>query len=585
MRPRETQNGFAIVTVMVLLATLTSVLAAYALLTRVERETTRSSMNGTRAFYAAESGLNLRAEDIRQIFIGYNRPAGTSPVIPSGVIPCTGTGTAGAGDFACATLALEDHDVMSYVTESAGNPQAVVIPPGELYQNLNAQEYSYQVHAVAKSSLDTWAGAILELHFRSRLVPLFQFAAFYNKDLEILPGPAMTLAGPVHSNGDLYMGANATLTIDGQITTAGRLFHGRKNTDSCQSGGVSVFNPVSATAIPGCGPGRLALSDADTLPFNGMIHMDVDELTVPPAESLDPIGGNPHWDLADLRIMLDADTGTIQVRDSSHTDLGLGLCGSSVHTSDFLNRRENSTIEMLEVDVQALLDCVYANPTLMGGRTLDDTTEGGLVWYLGVEGALPIGTRNNYGVRVFNGGTLDSSDSAAPDIQGLTIVTNNAIYVEGNYNASDWKPAAFLADSLNILSEAWTDSWNSPSTSLNTRAAATTTINAAFLSGTDVTGDVEGTGGQDAGDYNGGLENYPRFHENWSGRTLNYLGSFVSLDAPRHVAGAWSTSGVYKPPGRNWGYDTRFNDAAQLPPLSPRFVYLSQELFVREYEL
>ena len=39
------------------------------------------------------------------------------------------------------------------------------------------------------------------------------------------------------------------------------------------------------------------------------------------------------------------------------------------------------------------------------------------------------------------------------------------------------------------------------------------------------------------------------------------------------------------PGNRNWGYDTRFNDAAQLPPLSPRFVYLSQTLFVREYEL
>ena len=68
-------------------------------------------------------------------------------------------------------------------------------------------------------------------------------------------------------------------------------------------------------------------------------------------------------------------------------------------------------------------------------------------------------------------------------------------------------------------------------------------------------------------------------------RTLSYLGSFVSLGVPRHVIGAWSTSGVYKPPARDWGYDTRFNDAADLPPLSPRFVYLKQDLFVRDYDL
>ena len=31
--------------------------------------------------------------------------------------------------------------------------------------------------------------------------------------------------------------------------------------------------------------------------------------------------------------------------------------------------------------------------------------------------------------------------------------------------------------------------------------------------------------------------------------------------------------------------DTDFNDAANLPPLSPRFVYLRQTLFQREFEL
>jgi hypothetical protein len=87
------------------------------------------------------------------------------------------------------------------------------------------------------------------------------------------------------------------------------------------------------------------------------------------------------------------------------------------------------------------------------------------------------------------------------------------------------------------------------------------------------------------GAYNGGLENYPRFHENWSGRTFTYRGSFVSLGTPRHVDGAWVYGNPqYTAPNRDWDYDTDFNNAANLPPLTPRFVYLRQELFVRRYE-
>jgi len=80
------------------------------------------------------------------------------------------------------------------------------------------------------------------------------------------------------------------------------------------------------------------------------------------------------------------------------------------------------------------------------------------------------------------------------------------------------------------------------------------------------------------------LENYPRFHEDWSGKTMVYRGSFVSLNKPRHVTGAWATQS-YSPPARDWNYDTSFNNAANLPPITPRFVYLRQQLFLRDYEI
>src|SRR6185295_5636122 len=91
---------------------------------------------------------------------------------------------------------LGNQESMTYIGEDPTNPVIITIPPGERYQNLNAQEYRYTGFSQAKNLFDRTT-AKLELRFKSRLVPLFQFAAFYNKDLEILPGPTMTLNGTV----------------------------------------------------------------------------------------------------------------------------------------------------------------------------------------------------------------------------------------------------------------------------------------------------------------------------------------------------------------------------------------------------
>jgi hypothetical protein len=586
------RKGFALVTSLILLAVLMALLTAYFTLSQIESSTTRSTANQTAGFYAAEAGLNLRAEELRTRFLGYNRPSGTSP---SATNPCTGSNQ-GSGDFACKTYTVGGRQVLTYVVEQAGNPQTIRIPPGETYQNLNAQEYRYSVLSRAIGPQNR-PEAILEMVFKSRLVPLFQFAAFYNKDLEILPGPSMTLSGPVHSNGDLYLDAGTSLDIMGQVTTAGDLYRGRKNDSSCSGRPVRVADPSTQRELPACS-GRTRISQSQLGPWNGMVLTHVDPVVVPPPEALDPPrGGAPggqYWNLADLRVVLNLNTSpaALEVRRPDGaldfaTTTTLRSCpgvigGRAVgQSSSFYNNREKKTITMLEVDMQGLLSCINANPSTFG-FALDNTTEGGLVFHFTVEGSQSTNI-NAYGVRVRNGAELGVS--GAPQVRGITVVTDQAIYVQGDYNRTNWRPAAFLADSLNILSNNWSDA--NSTRSLSNRVASETTVNAAFLSGTDTTGGAEGTAGQ-GGAYNGGLENYPRFHERWTGQRLNYRGSLVSLGRPRYVNGSWCGTGsgcnIYDPPGRNWAYEDQFNDAANLPPLSPRFVYLRQERFIRQFE-
>lgn len=578
------ERGFALITMLILLALLMAMLLTHFALTWVEISTTRSSMRSFVGFYAAEAGLNLRAEAVRQTFVGFAQPAGTSP---DETDPCVGTNL-GSDDFACVSYPVQDRNVMTYVRETTGSGLPILIPRGETYGNLQGRENHYAVYSTA-SNANGSPEAVLEVHFMSRDVPLFQFAAFYDKDLEILPDTAMTIEGPIHSNGDLYLGATSSLDIGYPVTVAGSLYRGRKDSDTCLAGPVRVADPDDLTELPICSSGREHIVQSDLTAWNMMVNVDVTPLTVPPATTLDPVAGATYWDRADLRVVLDLNAApAIEVRNADgSTDAAatavLGACAAASHTATMYNQREALTIQMLDIDLQPLIDCAHVSVLMGGGKDLDDDTDGGLVWYFGVDGpdsAVP----NGYGVRIANGAELVSTVPGAPAIEGLTIATDQALYVKGDFNFVNKKPAAFLADSLNVLSNGWNDA--NSTLALASRPALATAIYAAILAGTDTTGGAEGDAGQDAGGYNGGLENFIRLHENWAGTTLSFRGSFVSLFAPRHVDGAWVPGApYYTAPIRDWVYDDDFDEAAFLPPLSPAFVYLKQELFVRRFEL
>ena len=150
---------------------------------------------------------------------------------------------------------------------------------------------------------------------------------------------------------------------------------------------------------------------------------------------------------------------------------------------------------------------------------------------------------------------------------GLTVATGRPLYVLGDFNApilgstntATSRPASLVADAITILSDNWKDA---NSTSLvDLRIAASTTVNAAFL-----TGVVETT----AGRYSGGMENFPRFLEAWGlGNVFTYNGSMVKMFPSLYATNAWGKANIYVPPKRNWAYDASFDDPTRLPPKTP----------------
>jgi len=630
--PIVNEKGIALMASLAMLALLATLFAAYFLVTQTETRMSKGSKDSQSGFNAAEAGLNLRAEDVRALFRDWARPTGTSPTSTN---PCDGSNL-GSGDFACKSYDFTTgHHAISYVREEPGNPYSTILPPGEPFQGLTAQEYRYTVRSIGRNNVNN-NEAILDLAFFSRLVPLFQFAIFFQEDLEIFNGATMTVDGRVHTNGDLYLAPQdgGITNLTGQVSVANKLYRGLKSQSSCSGygGTAKVSDTPDKTApnyinLPACSGSRSNITDVSA--WKGNLTTKVGVVKVPDVSVIDSFSSNDYWQLADLRLVLrlNAD-GTVNTANSptgvevvgtdgvnisaatnalhdtacsglitqGATSYSVGQRGPDTSSQLRLYREyqsdptTNNFQRTLEVDMRALLNCIDRFPTIMSGRALDDNTQNGLVFFFAIDGPLSQASQNNYSVRIRNGASLQSSNVGAHIVKGLTVVSDQGLVIWGNYNSTGWVPAALMSDTLWLLSNAWTDA-ESLIADTYTRAGNATSVYAALLTGIKRTGNANGSAGQDQGadSSGGGSINSFRFNE-WfrvgssSIPDFTYVGSIVSLGPPRRSNSTWGPFTYYSAPNRAWSYETRFNDPAQLPPMSPTFVSLKQELFMRDYD-
>jgi len=180
---------------------------------------------------------------------------------------------------------------------------------------------------------------------------------------------------------------------------------------------------------------------------------------------------------------------------------------------------------------------------------------------------------------------------------GFTVASENPVYIQGSYNsnagenfwphgvvtgvadASGHSAASVIADAVTILSDNWTD-LNSmigdvTQGSGGNRQAVTTYYRVAVAAGKNMAFPFPSW--ENSTDYgfgtDGGIHNFLRFLEDWSGQTLNYGGSLVSLYYATYNTGLFKCCkySVYTPPTRNYIFDTDFTSPAGLPPGTPMF--------------
>ncbi|MEM7515805.1 MAG: hypothetical protein AAF368_02625, partial [Planctomycetota bacterium] len=375
----------------------------------------------------------------------------------------------------------------------------------------------YEVEARVRTAR---ASAVARRLINAEATPIFQFAVFYSDDLEVNPGPNMTLSGRVHANGNAYLGCGNTLSIDtNYLRTVGTIHRHRKDNPSKSSGTVLVrryvedpydlseprefeklysksqLSSLGVTSEGGYdstftegydangngslldaidwlpwGPGSLDLY-AEPESYTGTpgstVHTaahGVTEAVTPRIGSiaafeeqaegngeyaydeiskeyvLAPEGLGTHsrgyfHEEADLKVLL-KENGTLEARNADGDDLTLAVA-SAIQVETLFDARladgAPDRIPVIEVDIAKLTATGHFpnNGLLFAGPEVPKE---------GFEGA---------GVLLKNGAELP---------RGFTVVTQQSLYVQGDYNTVDKKGASVIADAVNLLSNAWDNS-------------------------------------------------------------------------------------------------------------------------------
>ncbi|HTO72465.1 MAG TPA: hypothetical protein VMJ30_01535 [Gemmatimonadales bacterium] len=567
--PMQDRRGFALEASMIILVLLATLIgAAVAGIVMVQRAA-GVDYRGSRTTYAAEAGADAVMAQLELAMSdgSISDPdlaALTAPTIPGMTV------TVGA------------------TRDGAAAPRTITSGP---YTGLIGLNQKINVAVQARDQMANQSQVVVSVN--AQTIPLFQFGVFYEGDLEIHNGPPLTFAGWVHTNGNLYL-TSANQYFKDLVTTAGSVYWQRK-AYSERLNGVFI-NRADSTAVQldfdsRSDPTPAAFSAKSQSHFDGRLMtsaMGVTPLRLPLPTGMPPIamvqprsgGDTPEvravkmaWQ-ADYHLTIDltqlatvcASGMAVLPRPGGRQVPDAAACAAifSGQPNAFLEGREDVRPDLLNIDVGALHNWIAADSA---HRHIE------IMYITFVNTNAGITGQDYPAVRLVNGSQLR---------EPFTVATDAPLYVQGNYNNVGWYPAALMGDAITFLSNQWTDAAHAVLAS-----PANTTemwVYAAIAAGHSATPCDWQNAGCASPPYGGGLENFPRFLEDWggssTGRILHYRGSLVSLfESAKANLHVWSWRGYYNPPQRDWQFDLRFRDPTNLPPGTPNAGSVTQIAF------
>tara|TARA_B100001123_G_scaffold93230_2_gene107353 strand:- start:9565 stop:11490 length:1926 start_codon:yes stop_codon:yes gene_type:complete len=611
------ERGIALIVYLFVLATMSALAVAAIQITNLGLLTSESYRTGQKAFYSAEVGLDLAVNAIVEEF--------------EDLVPYT-TSLDDPNADADGFITVEnyrDYKVRYKVT----NPLKKYLYQSSVGSSfIFHHAHTYDIEATATSLKDS-SREFLKERIRILETPLVQYFMFYGQtgggaDLELFPGPEMNMWGRIHSNGDIYIGSSGDgrggfsrinlrnyddqgnlsphlMSASGKITTqfkySGQSFDNTVFVKTSNEG--TTFSPTEAL------PPTIDKSNESEQEsrFNDYVLVNEPKF-VTPSISLIERGGfyekrakNPKTNKIDSIIITGTGglgSGNIEVSVSrptltNVTDLiktGRTTSGNSIPGLPFPIiqetrnafedcREDDRSVDTTDIDINALQRW-YVAYLASQGLSLGGN---GILVYTSRSPDSSF-TNHNGNLQAIRLVRIDRFHSIPELLDETTLVTDNPLYVQGDFNSINTKGVALVSDAFNILSNDFVNHYpgygsippNGGKVCGYGQAVlfyyfrgSETTVNAAIFTGNVHNRVTDGDG----------AHVFPRFHEWWhvkpnfpyKASVLNILGSFINLWTSKQANSEWCPAGgdCYSAPIRNWGWDVRFEDPNFWPPFVP----------------
>ena len=328
------------------------------------------------------------------------------------------------------------------------------------------------------------------------------------------------------------------------------------------------------------------------------------------------LAGTMHYVTIDVVNLAKWFAGTAPYAAGTGNQARIENTGFTVYFSDRRGNRNASSVETGEYGWEDFVNPASgtgaANSTLDVGEDANENgvldTYGAIPSYNGTYNSVPPGataplttaarptTVVSRGVAQVNRAILfrralklvNGSNIVGNGINGLSIVSENPVYVQGNWNAAGsftgaHAATAVMADAVTLLSNNWTDtvSFTQPWTPGNRNRVSPTWYRLAIISGKGMAFPQPSGTSADFGT-DGGAHNFLRYLEDGD-QAVNYRGSMATFYYSRQAVGPFKCcTTVYSAPTRNYNFDTDFLNPALLPPNTPVFRDLNAVGFAQE---
>ncbi|HLF94512.1 MAG TPA: hypothetical protein VJB14_13700 [Planctomycetota bacterium] len=588
---RASQKGMSLIGMLVVVVLVGGVTTALLLMTTTDHRATEVAKYKMRATYLAEAAVEEVAHLIRTGYANEILPPVQSP--SSGSVTVSGKSIAYSWNtsisppmYSLNSSVTLDGKAINFVAT-----QYTVVPPPAINGQLSTTKVLFEIQVDTK--IYKALGMVIR-NIEVNVTPLFQFLAFYNGDLEFLPGPAWVGRGRIHTNSDLYMGAGTSLDLDTDYVRAmGNMYRHRKDSGAGMAGPVRVRDASGNmvdwdTNLESAGTFGATNDDdwAAQAIANWGGNVKNGALGAVPVES--PAVGSiqpptPYDSSGGLFYEKAMNDGLILKTDSSGAVTAL-FQGRDV-TSDLTGGATpvitpNRTVFDARQDQTTALPVTEVNMTALKGTSYYPSN--GVLYVYDERNPVPSTDGGAVAAPTQPAGFVFKDAAELPINGGITIASNGQVYMQGDFNANPSntsyvkQPAAVIADAVNLLSNSWD---NGKASGTGVPRATETTFNFAMVTGNVPTPSING------GQYSGGLENLPRFHENWSGGVrCNFTGAMINLWASQLATGGWGQGNVYSPPNRNWNFDQDFVDPNKAkPPAFPTGVSIGRTTYEERY--